>query len=110
VIVLLLVAVVIPVDAIDVWPAAGHRAPDFTRRDVDGTSVQLSRVVGARAVHLNFWATWCPPCRDEMPTMEQAYRDYREKGLEVLAVRRFMAELGLTFPALLDLKGEVVRV
>jgi peroxiredoxin len=123
VIVLLLVAVVIPVHATDVRPAAGHRAPDFTLRDVNGTPVQLSRVVGAKAVLLNFWATWCPPCREEMPTMEQAYRDYRAKGLEVLAVsvdagdeksvaprvRRFMAELGLTFPALLDLKGEVVR-
>jgi peroxiredoxin len=121
--VMLLVAVAIRVDATDVQPAVGHRAPDFTLNDVDGTPVRLSGVLGQKAVLLNLWATWCPPCREEMPTMEQAYRDYRAKGLEVLAVsidagdeksvagrvRRFVAELRLTFPALLDVKGEVVR-
>jgi peroxiredoxin len=119
----LLIALVAPVEATDVQPAVGHRAPDFTLRDLRGTPIQLSRVLGRQAVLLNFWATWCPPCREEMPTMERAYRDYRTKGLEVLAVsidagdessvaprvRRFMTELKLTFPALLDPKGEVVR-
>ncbi len=110
-------------DAADVQPTVGHRAPDFTLRDSDGTPVQLSRVLGERAVLVNFWATWCPTCREEMPTMERAYRDYRSKGLEVLAVsidagsdaagaakvKEFMAELGLTFSAVLDVKGEVTR-
>ncbi|HEV8309968.1 MAG TPA: TlpA disulfide reductase family protein [Methylomirabilota bacterium] len=110
-------------DAADVRPTVGHRAPDFTLRDPDGKPVQLSRVLGERAVLVNFWATWCPPCREEMPTMERVYRDYKARGLEILAVnidagdpkavagrvKEFMAELKLTFPALLDSNGEVVR-
>ena len=110
-------------EATDVQPAVGHRAPDFTLPDSHGKPVQLSRVLGERAVLLNFWATWCPPCREEMPTMERAYRDYKARGLEILAVsmdagseaavaakvNEFMAELKLTFPAVLDPKGDVVR-
>ncbi|MGH7320210.1 MAG: peroxiredoxin family protein [Candidatus Rokuibacteriota bacterium] len=107
----------------DIQPAVGHRAPDFTLRDPQGRSVQLTRVLGEKAVLLNFWATWCPPCREEMPLMEEAYRAYKGKGLEILAVsidagsesavaarvRAFMSELRLTYPALLDVEGEVVR-
>ncbi len=110
-------------DATDVRPAVGHRAPDFVLRDPDGQPVELSRILGEHAVLLNFWATWCPPCREEMPTMERAYRDYKARGLTVLAVsidagseasvrakvKAFMKELKLTFPAVLDVEGEVVR-
>jgi thiol-disulfide isomerase/thioredoxin len=85
--------------------------------------VQLSRVLKEKAVFLNFWATWCPPCREEMPTMERAYRDYKPRGLEILAVsmdaggeaavaarvKEFMSGLKLSFPALLDPQGDVVR-
>jgi peroxiredoxin len=109
--------------ATDVQPAVGHRAPDFTLRDPDARPVQLSRVLKEKAVLLNFWATWCPPCREEMPTMERAYRDYGARGLEILAVSvdaggesavaarvtEFMSAFKLTFPALLDPQGEVVR-
>lgn len=108
----------------DSQAAVGHRAPDFTLRDSHGRSVRLSRVLGEQAVLLNFWATWCPPCREEMPLMEKAYRAYKPKGLEILAVsidaggepavaakvQAFMTELRLTYPALLDVEGEVVRV
>ena len=85
--------------------------------------MQLSRVLKEKAVFLNFWATWCPPCREEMPTMERVYRDYKPRGLEILAVsldagseaavaarvKAFMSELTLSFPALLDPQGDVVR-
>ena len=110
-------------EATDVQPAVGHRVPDFTLRDPEGTLVQLSRVLKEKAVLLNFWATWCPPCREEMPSMERVYRDYKARGLEILAVsldagdgaavaarvKAFMAGLALTFPALLDPTMEVVR-
>ena len=85
--------------------------PDFTLRDPEGKAVQLSRILGERAVFLNFWATWCPPCRDEMPSMERVYRDYRARGLEILSVsidagddaavaarvKAFMSELTLSW-------------
>jgi len=107
--------------ATDVQPAVGHRAPDFTLHDLHAKPVHLSRVLREKAVLLNFWATWCPPCRQEMPTMERAYRDYKARGLEILAVsvdvgkeavvaakaREFMEDLKLTFPALLDPNWEV---
>lgn len=114
---LLLVSVgTAPAGATDVQPSVGHRAPDFTLRNVQGKPVQLSRVLGEKAVFLNFWATWCVPCREEMPTMERAYREYKARGLEILAVSvdagpesaakksvvEFMRELKLSFPALLD--------
>lgn len=110
-------------EAADVQPAVGHRAPDFALLSGEGKPVRLSRVLREKAVFLNFWATWCPPCREEMPSMERVYRDYRARGLEILAVsidagdeatvaggvKAFMAGLTLTFPALLDPKMEVVR-
>lgn len=104
-------------------PTVGHAAPDFTAPDVQGRPVRLADFRGKRAVLLNFWATWCVPCRLEMPTMEHAYREYKDLGLEILAVSidvgnppvvaatvvQFMEELKLTFPALLDPEMEVAR-
>ena len=80
-----------------------------------GVSQSLSGLKG-KAVFLNFWATWCGPCRSEMPSMEALYNKYREKGLEMLAVNimeqkaevlGFMEENGLSFPAALDIDGRV---
>ena len=71
-----------------------------------------------KVVFLNFWATWCGPCRAEMPSMESLYARYRDRGFEILAINSgeraadvitFMNEYGLTFPALLDLDGTVNR-
>ncbi|MFQ5989147.1 MAG: TlpA disulfide reductase family protein [Candidatus Methylomirabilales bacterium] len=93
-------------------------APDFTLPDLDGTKVSLSQYKG-NVVLLNFWATWCPPCRLEMPTMEKAYQNYRGQGFEVVAVsvdtgptsavKHFLQELGLTFQVLLDPDMETLR-
>ncbi len=93
-------------------PAA---APDFTLRDVQGNSVSLRDLRG-RVVFLSFWATWCPPCRIEMPSMERLYQRLRDRGLVMLAVDRretrkqvatFMKDFQLSFPALLDIDGTV---
>jgi len=122
--VLLTLLVPAPGEAAHVQPAVGHRAPDFTLRDPQGKSVRLSQVLGRKAVLLNFWATWCVPCREEMPTMERAYQEYKARGLEILAisldvgpeatvasaVTKFMAELKLSFPALLDPEWKVVKL
>ena len=98
-------------------PQADHQAPDFTLMRLDGTPVTLSKLKGQVAL-INIWATWCPPCRAEMPTIETAYEQYRDQGFTVLAVNlqedpgsvaTFMQEYKLAFPALLDLDGQVSR-
>lgn len=85
-------------------------APDFTLRDLGGNTVRLQDLRG-KVVFLNFWATWCPPCRLEMPTMEQLHREFADQGLVILAVnfresqddvRSFVKQHGLTFTTLLD--------
>ena len=97
---------------------AGMRAPDFTLTEVTtGEPVSLSQFRG-RPVLINFWATWCGPCRLEMPHLQAAYEQYRDKGFTVLAVdvkfddgpeavQAFIDELGLTFPVVKDETGVV---
>jgi peroxiredoxin len=89
---------------------------DFTLPDLQDQPVRLSDRRG-QVVLLNFWATWCPPCRAEMPTMNALYQDYREKGFDILAISRdtrgkevvvpFVEWLRLTFPVLLDPRNVV---
>ena len=90
-------------------------APDFFLEDLYGRRVGLKDFRG-KVVLLNFWATWCPPCIQEMPTMERLHRELNREGFEVVAVnfresreevRKFFTELGLTFTALLDKDGKV---
>ena len=98
-------------------PREGFSAPDFTLDLLDGGQVTLSDLRG-KAVLINFWATWCPPCRAEMPAIEAVYRSHKDLGLEVLAVNitnqddqaaaaAFVEELELTFPVPLDRTGAV---
>ncbi len=91
-------------------PVPGHPAPDFALQTLDGQTLQLSDLQG-QAVVLNFWASWCPPCRAEMPELEQAYQDNKDQGLVVLGVNQgeqqaiadaFMQRFALTFPVVLD--------
>lgn len=91
--------------------SVGSTAPDFHLPLLNGGEMGLSELRG-RVVLINFWATWCTPCRVEMPAMEMLYQDFRNKGLEILAVsidiageseiHPFVQELNLTFPVLLD--------
>jgi len=97
-------------------PQIGFTGPDFELADTRGATARLSDLRG-QVVLLNFWATWCGPCRIEMPTLQAVYEDYRDRGLKVLAVAGdyegaknvvpFMRELSLTFPSLLDEEGKV---
>jgi peroxiredoxin len=89
----------------------GDKAPNFRLQDLAGNVVSLSELRG-KVVLLNFWATWCGPCRVEMPSMEQLYRTLPRGEFEILAVstdpqgvtvtRPFQQEIGLTFPILHD--------
>ena len=88
----------------------GVPAPDFTLPTLDGRTVKLSDFRG-KAVLLNFWATWCPPCKLEMPWFEDLQREYGKDGLVVLGVAmddtdpktiaKFASELGVNYPVLL---------
>ena len=96
-------------------PQAGFVAPDFTLDTMDGGTITLSDLRG-QAVLVNFWATWCPPCRAEMPAIQRVYERFRNQGFTVLAVdlqesdrqvAAFSSSLGLTFPILMDRDGSV---
>ncbi|RME49281.1 MAG: TlpA family protein disulfide reductase [Chloroflexi bacterium] len=100
-------------------PRPGFLAPDFTLETLDGGRITLSQLRG-KVVMVNLWASWCPPCRKEMPAIEKVYRQNRERGLEVLAVNttyqdslkgvtQFVQEYDLSFPILLDRDGSVGR-
>jgi cytochrome c biogenesis protein CcmG/thiol:disulfide interchange protein DsbE len=94
----------------------GDPAPDFTLLDLDGNAVSLSDFRGQPVV-VNFWATWCAPCRIEMPALQDAYEKYQDQGLVILALNQdepadlargfFFDEMGLTFTPLLDEKSAV---
>ena len=89
----------------------GKVAPALTLTDMQGRQVSLEQFHG-KVVILNFWATWCPPCREEMPSMEKLYQDYKEQGLVLLAVNieengkqavsTFLQKRPYSFPILLD--------
>jgi len=93
----------------------GDAPHDFVLNDLDGNPVQLSELRG-RPIILNFWATWCVPCRIEMPELQAAFVEHQDKGLVILAVDNqesakavdlFFSELGLTFTPVLDPEGTV---
>ncbi|MBI4528800.1 MAG: TlpA family protein disulfide reductase [Deltaproteobacteria bacterium] len=90
-------------------------APEFALEALSGKHVAL-KDLRSKVVFLNFWATWCVPCRQEMPAMEKLHRELKDHGVTVVAinfresrkeVQKFFNELGLTFTALLDKNGAV---
>ena len=106
-----------PVAALSlIRPKPAKEAPDFQARTPDDQPVRLADYKG-KVVFLNFWATWCEPCREEMPGMERLHRAYKDRGLVVLAVsldsqgasvvNPFVKKFGLTFPIALDPKMAV---
>ena len=98
-------------------PREGFLAPDFTLDALDGNKITLSDLRG-QIVIINFWATWCPPCRAETPDLENSYEQYKNSGVVILGVdltnqdslsdvQAFVREFSLTYPILLDRDGKV---
>jgi len=97
----------------------GLPAPDFTFPGLDGKKVSLSDYRG-KVVFVNIWATWCPPCVEEMPSMQKLYQKLKGEDFEILAVSidskgakivaPFMKKYKLTFPALMDSLGTIKRI
>lgn len=104
--------------AVETGIKKGQLAPDFELADLNGNVVRLSDFRGSIVI-VNFWATWCPPCKVEMPHMEKFYQDYKDRDVVVLAVNlatiekrdsdvyTFAEEYGLELPILLDAEGRL---
>jgi peroxiredoxin len=97
----------------------GGPAPDFSLKTLEGKVIRLSSLKG-KPVLINLWATWCPPCRDEMSLLEAAYQKHKDQELQILAIdipeedslndiHTYVVEQKLTFPILLDEGGQVSR-
>jgi thiol-disulfide isomerase/thioredoxin len=93
----------------------GVAAPGFTLKDIRGDDISLEDFKG-RTVFLNFWATWCSPCRAEMPAMEKLHRSFKDRGLMVVAVNyledgdrvlKYIRKMSYTFTVLMDNDGYV---
>jgi len=97
--------------------AGNPDAPDFNLEDQDGNFMKMSDFKG-KVVIINFWATWCPPCRKEMPSMQRAWEKLKQEGIVMLAINvgedsdqifAFTAEYPVEFPLLMDRDSSVVR-
>lgn len=91
-------------------PTVGAEAPDFDLPTPDGGRLRLRDLRG-KAVLVNFWATWCSPCRAEMPTMQAVYDQYTDQGFTIVGINMrepasvlppFLRELGISFPVAID--------
>ena len=94
------------------------KAPDFNLKDQYGVVHSLENYKG-KVIFLNFWATWCPPCKKEMPDVESIYKEYGENKKDVIIlginsekeneVKKFLKDRGYTFPTVIDENSEVMR-
>ena len=96
---------------------AGDKAPDFELVDLNGDRHRLSEYA-EQGVFLNFWGTWCEPCKREFPLIDRQYQEYQNQGVHVLAVniaesdfavRNYMESRGLTFPVVIDKEKSVMN-
>ena len=94
----------------------GDEAPDFALQDMEGNPHKLSDYKG-EGVFLNFWGTWCEPCVKEMPAMDRQYKEFKEQGVQILAVniaqsdfevQSFVDRFDLSFPVVIDKSKSVM--
>lgn len=100
-------------------PQVGRMAPDFSLKSIEGDTLDLKAVIAQNKVTiLNFWATWCPPCRNEIPEFVEFVKEHRSEKVALVAiniqedskqVKGFAEKAGMNFPVLLDLNGKVAN-
>ena len=99
-------------------PTSGEQSPDFTLKSRDGGNIKLSEQRG-NIVLVNFWASWCGPCREELPAFEELYQEYQDMGVEILAVNVddeaekanvLLQDIEVSFPVLFDTAGDVSKL
>lgn len=114
----LALAALAPLAAAAATPAISSRAPDFTLHTADNRNVRLEELRG-QVVLVNFWATWCGPCREEMPRLNAMYEKYRKSGVVLLGVNidddpntalATARKLNVAFPVLLDTDKHVSKL
>jgi thiol-disulfide isomerase/thioredoxin len=114
---LLALALAIPLTGSAASQLIRQPAPDFVLRSMGGENVRLSEHLG-EVIVINFWATWCGPCRQEMPLLDALYGKYRRAGLVLLSINvdddreraiEMAKTLGVTYPVLLDARKDVSR-
>lgn len=99
------------------YPFTGYQAPEFNLPTIDGDAMSLSDLQGS-LILLNFWASWCPPCRIEMPALQRTFINYKNENFillgintayqdDVVNVQKSLTEMDITFPILLDTQGLV---
>jgi cytochrome c biogenesis protein CcmG/thiol:disulfide interchange protein DsbE len=100
---------------------ANNAAPDFVLRDLEGKNYKLSENLNQGPILINFWATWCLPCREEMKELDDVYHKFKDDGLEILAisiddpkslarVKSFIKSRNYPFKVLLDTNSEVMQL
>ncbi len=111
------IAVLLAAVSFSTWASTGSVAPDFTLKGRDGRNIKLSELRG-EVVMINFWASWCAPCRQEMPLLNDLYQRYRKLGFTLLGVnveqnpraaKRLLKDIPVDFPVLFDDRNEVSK-
>ena len=115
---LLLAAFVLAPTAALAAGGIGQPAPDFTLKRLDGKNVRLAELRGD-VVMINFWATWCGPCRQEMPLLDKLYANYKDLGFVLLGVNveadakamgKYLKDVPVSFPILSDSSNSVAKL
>ncbi len=105
--------------ALSSLPAIAGTIPDFRLKDLENKSTTYSELKGEKLTVIDFWATWCKPCRSSIPGLVSLYKKYRSKGVQFIGinadgirnlskVKPFARSAGMNYPVLLDLNGEVM--